>query len=86
MWKKCGIPRAVHFKEYELQRFHQIKVFSESIVLVIRISIADCRKPSGTGESIAIASETDPIQGGIADRLITVVTTISRYQKWDFIS
>jgi hypothetical protein len=76
LWKKCGIPRAVHFKEYELQQFNPIKVFSESIVLPIRISIDDRRKPSGAGRSIAIATETDLIQEGIADRPFPVVMNL----------
>jgi hypothetical protein len=86
LWKKCGIPGAVHFNEYELQRFHQIKVFSELIVLTIKILINDRCKPSGTGRSIAIATETDPIQGGIIDRLFTVGTNNLRPKRHSDIS
>jgi hypothetical protein len=67
---------AVHFNEYELQRFHQIKVFSKSIVLPIKILINDRCKPSGTGRSIAFATGTDPIQGGITDRPSPVVMNL----------
>jgi hypothetical protein len=85
LWKKCGIPGAVHFNEYELQRFHQIKVFSKSIVLPIKILINDRCKPSGTGRSIAIATGTGPIQGGITDRPLTVGMNILCPKKHNYI-